>query len=117
MPAQGPPSRHLWVGNMPVKPNKAAIEAAFASFGPVESVRRLPPCRMRRLSFRFCFSSGTMTSQMSWISWWLLLARCLSPVKSDDSVFTRQHVNDLMHNFNAPLFCRSGCSRARRSPS
>ncbi len=38
MPVQGPPSRHLWVGNMPVKPNKAAIEAAFASFGPVESV-------------------------------------------------------------------------------
>ncbi len=46
MPAQGPPSRHLWVGNMPVKPNKAAIEAAFASFGPVESVR--VPCDMSR---------------------------------------------------------------------
>ena len=47
MPAQGPPSRHLWVGNMPVKPNKAAIEAAFASFGPVESVRSPATCRSR----------------------------------------------------------------------
>lgn len=28
-PPEGKPSRHLWLGNIPVKPNKAALEELF----------------------------------------------------------------------------------------
>lgn len=39
---EGKPSRHLWLGNIPLKPNKAAMEALFSRFGAVESVRVFP---------------------------------------------------------------------------
>mmetsp|Transcript_29893 Transcript_29893/g.76118 ORF Transcript_29893/g.76118 Transcript_29893/m.76118 type:complete len:715 (-) Transcript_29893:592-2736(-) len=39
---EGKPSRHLWLGNIPLKPNKAAMEIMFAQFGPLESVRCFP---------------------------------------------------------------------------
>ncbi|MEW5309207.1 MAG: hypothetical protein WDW38_001110 [Sanguina aurantia] len=41
-PPEGKPSRHLWLGNIPVKPNKAALEELFGFFGPLESVRVFP---------------------------------------------------------------------------
>jgi hypothetical protein len=41
VPELGRPSRHLWLGNIPTKPSRPAIEAAFKSFGPLETVR--PP--------------------------------------------------------------------------
>ncbi|KAK9816753.1 hypothetical protein WJX72_004667 [[Myrmecia] bisecta] len=40
--ANAKPSRHLWLGNVPVKPNKAAIEALFSAYGALESVRVFP---------------------------------------------------------------------------
>jgi hypothetical protein len=39
---EGKPSRHLWLGNIPLKPNRAAMELLFSRFGPVESVRVFP---------------------------------------------------------------------------
>ncbi|KXZ54121.1 hypothetical protein GPECTOR_5g222 [Gonium pectorale] len=39
---EGKPSRHLWLGNIPLKPNKLAMELLFARFGPLESVRVFP---------------------------------------------------------------------------
>lgn len=36
------PCRHLWLGNIPLKPNRAALELVFAQYGPVESVRVFP---------------------------------------------------------------------------
>ena len=36
------PSKHLWVGNIPTRPNKLAIEELFNTFGPVSSVRVFP---------------------------------------------------------------------------
>lgn len=34
--------RHLWLGNIPLKPARAAMESLFSSFGPLESVRVFP---------------------------------------------------------------------------
>lgn len=34
--------RHLWLGNIPLKPNRGAMEALFSRFGPLESVRVFP---------------------------------------------------------------------------
>ncbi|WIA09105.1 hypothetical protein OEZ85_008517 [Tetradesmus obliquus] len=39
---EGRPSRHLWLGNIPLKPNRTAMEALFSRFGPLESVRVFP---------------------------------------------------------------------------
>ncbi len=36
------PYRHLWLGNIPLKPNKGAMEVLFSRFGPVESIRVFP---------------------------------------------------------------------------
>ena len=36
------PSKHLWLGNIPMRPDKAAIEYLFGSFGHVTSVRVFP---------------------------------------------------------------------------
>lgn len=36
------PHRHLWLGNIPLKPNRTAMEALFSRFGPLESVRVFP---------------------------------------------------------------------------
>ena len=36
------PSKHLWLGNIPTRPNKLAIEELFGQFGPVTSVRVFP---------------------------------------------------------------------------
>lgn len=40
--AEGRPSRHLWLGNIPLRPNKQAIEALFSPYGALESVRVFP---------------------------------------------------------------------------
>jgi hypothetical protein len=32
----------MWLGNIPLKPNRAAMEALFSRFGPLESVRVFP---------------------------------------------------------------------------
>eukprot|EP00200_Dunaliella_tertiolecta_P014577 CAMPEP_0202392458 /NCGR_PEP_ID=MMETSP1127-20130417/92384_1 /ASSEMBLY_ACC=CAM_ASM_000462 /TAXON_ID=3047 /ORGANISM="Dunaliella tertiolecta, Strain CCMP1320" /LENGTH=2142 /DNA_ID=CAMNT_0048994965 /DNA_START=157 /DNA_END=6583 /DNA_ORIENTATION=+ len=39
---EGRPSRHLWLGNIPLKPNKSAMELLFSQFGPLESIRVFP---------------------------------------------------------------------------
>jgi hypothetical protein len=44
---EGAPSRHLWLGNIPLKPNKAALELLFSQLGPLESVRVFPGVWMR----------------------------------------------------------------------
>ncbi|KAI8476408.1 MAG: hypothetical protein J3K34DRAFT_455746 [Monoraphidium minutum] len=40
--SEGSPSRHLWLGNLPLKPSRAALELLFAPFGAVESIRVFP---------------------------------------------------------------------------
>eukprot|EP00798_Chlamydomonas_sp_ICE-L_P001752 gene1752-33161_t len=39
---EGAPSRHLWLGNIPLRPNKLAIEMLFGAFGAIDSVRVFP---------------------------------------------------------------------------
>jgi RNA recognition motif. (a.k.a. RRM, RBD, or RNP domain) len=41
-PSPGRPSRHLWVGNVPFKPSRAAIEALFSKYGSLDGVRVFP---------------------------------------------------------------------------
>lgn len=36
------PSRHLWLGNIPLKPSKSAMEECFRVFGGLDSVRVFP---------------------------------------------------------------------------
>ncbi len=38
----GLPARSLMLGNVSLKPNRAAIEVAFGSYGPLEAVRTFP---------------------------------------------------------------------------
>jgi len=35
-------TKHLWLGNIPLKPSRASIEECFKGFGPLESVRVFP---------------------------------------------------------------------------
>eukprot|EP00192_Tetraselmis_astigmatica_P003515 CAMPEP_0117655404 /NCGR_PEP_ID=MMETSP0804-20121206/4260_1 /TAXON_ID=1074897 /ORGANISM="Tetraselmis astigmatica, Strain CCMP880" /LENGTH=552 /DNA_ID=CAMNT_0005461751 /DNA_START=399 /DNA_END=2057 /DNA_ORIENTATION=+ len=35
-------TRHLWLGNIPLKPNRTAIEDVFGSFGALETIRVFP---------------------------------------------------------------------------
>eukprot|EP00798_Chlamydomonas_sp_ICE-L_P021482 gene21482-28457_t len=39
---EGAPNRHLWLGNIPLRPNKLAIEMLFGAFGAIDSIRVFP---------------------------------------------------------------------------
>ncbi|CAG9462132.1 unnamed protein product [Pedinophyceae sp. YPF-701] len=42
MPAEGAPTRHLWLGNVLLRPPAGAIERLFAQFGKLDNVRTFP---------------------------------------------------------------------------
>lgn len=41
-PPEGNPSRHLWLGNVCLRPSKTVLFSLFSRYGPVESVRIFP---------------------------------------------------------------------------